>query len=114
MQSIFLDFRLNMNSWINVYVWVTKYDEPTRNLLLHIRERFFIHLLRIIVFTARPQDMKSVNLQFNTLGRLDDGTNESSTKRLMFQILLFFMISCKILCKNPFNLFSYLLIKLQK
>ena len=35
-------------------------------------------------------------------------TNESSTKRLMFQVLSFFMISCKILCKNPFNLFSYL------
>ena len=31
--------------------------------------------------------LKSVNLQYNTLGRLDDGTNESSTKRLMFQVL---------------------------
>ena len=38
---------------------------------------------------------------------MDDGTNESSTKRLMFQVF-FFMSSCKILCKNPFNLFSYL------
>merc|ERR1712016_26656 len=35
-------------------------------------------------------DQKSVNLQYNTLGRLDDGTNESSTKRLMFQLLFFF------------------------
>ena len=50
---------------------------------------------------------KSVNLQYHTLGCLDDGTNELSTKRLMFQVLFFFMISCKILCKNPFNLFSY-------
>ena len=33
---------------------------------------------------------QSVNLQYNALGRLDDGTNESSTKRLMFQVLLFF------------------------
>ena len=59
---------------------------------------------------------KSVNLQFITLGRLDDGTNESSTKCLMFQVqyYLFFMISCKSLCKNPFNLFSYFFIKLQK
>ena len=56
---------------------------------------------------------KSVNLQYNTLGRLDDGTNKSSSKRLMFQVLFFFMISCKILCKNPFNLFSYFFIKLQ-
>ena len=30
--------------------------------------------------------LKSVNLQYNTLGRLDDGTNESSTKHLMFQV----------------------------
>ena len=28
--------------------------------------------------------------------------------------IFFFMISCKILCKNPFNLFSYFFIKLQK
>ena len=34
--------------------------------------------------------LKSVNLQYNTLGRLDVGTNESSTKRLMFQELFFF------------------------
>ena len=34
--------------------------------------------------------LKSVNLQLNTLGRLDDGTNESSTKRLMFHVLFFF------------------------
>ena len=57
---------------------------------------------------------KSVNLQYNTLSRLDDGTNDSSTKRLMFQVLFFFMISWKILCKNPFNLFSYFFIQLQK
>ena len=49
----------------------------------------------------------SVNLQYNVLGCLDDATNESSTKRLIFQLLFLFMISCKILCKNPFNLFSY-------
>ena len=36
------------------------------------------------------------------------GTNDSSTKRLMFQVLFFFIISCKILCKKRFNLFSYL------
>ena len=43
----------------------------------------------------------------NTLGCLDDGTNESSSKRLIFQIFFFSMISCKILCKNPFNLFFH-------
>ena len=36
------------------------------------------------------QAQKSVNLQYNMLGPLDDETNESSTKRLMFQVLFFF------------------------
>ena len=31
----------------------------------------------------------------------------SLTKHLMFQVLFFFIISCKILCKNPFNLFIF-------
>ena len=35
-------------------------------------------------------DQKSVNLQYITLACLDDGTNESSTKRMMFQVLFFF------------------------
>ena len=33
------------------------------------------------------------------------GTIASLTKRLIFQILFFFIISCKILCKNSFNFF---------
>jgi hypothetical protein len=33
---------------------------------------------------------KSVNLQYNTLGRLDDWTKKPSSKRLMFQLLFFF------------------------
>ena len=58
--------------------------------------------------------LKFVNLQYNMLGCLNDGTNESSTKRLMFQALFFFMISCKNLCKNPSNLFSYFFYKIAK
>ena len=33
--------------------------------------------------------LKSDNLQYNTLGRWIAGTNDSSTKRLMFQVLFF-------------------------
>ena len=58
--------------------------------------------------------LKSDNLQYNTLVRLADGTNDSSTKHLMFQEFFFVLISCKILCKNNFNLFSYLYLNLQK
>ena len=35
---------------------------------------------------------KSVNLQYIMLGCLDDGTNESLTKSLMFQVLCFYIL----------------------
>ena len=38
----------------------------------------------------RKREVKSVNLQYTTLVRWDDGPNESLTKRLMFQALFFF------------------------
>ena len=48
------------------------------------------------------EGLKSVNLQYNTLVRWADGTNDPSTKGLMFQVLfIFFIISCKILAKIP-------------
>ena len=56
---------------------------------------------------------KCNNLQQNTLGRCVDGTIVSLTKCLMFQVLFFFIISCKILFKNPFNLFSYNFTKIE-
>ena len=58
--------------------------------------------------------LKSDNLQYDTLGRWVDWPNDSLTKHLMFQVLFFFTISCKILCKNCFNLFFYFFITLQK
>ena len=56
--------------------------------------------------------LRSINLKCNTLVPLADGANDLSTKRLMFHALFFFIKSCKILCKNPFN-FQFF-IKLQK
>ena len=50
---------------------------------------------------------------FNMI-RLVAGTNGSLTKGLMFQVFFFFIISCKNLCKNQFNLFSYFFIISQK
>ena len=59
-------------------------------------------------------DFKSVNLQYNTLGCLDDGTNESSTKHLMFQVLLFFHDFLQNSLKKSSNLFSYFFHKVTK
>ena len=39
---------------------------------------------------ASITELKSVNLQYDTPVRWDDGPKESSTKRLMFQVSLFF------------------------
>ena len=61
--------------------------------------------MRKSVITFWFNYLKSDNLQYNTLGCWVAGTNDSSTKRLIFQVLFFFIISCKILCKNHFNLF---------
>jgi hypothetical protein len=41
-------------------------------------------------------EQKSVNLQYDTLGRWDYGSNNSSTKRLRFQVSFFFIISYRL------------------
>ena len=48
---------------------------------------------------------KSVNLQYNTLGRLDDGTNELWTKSLMFQVLFFSILFIDLGSQNSLLLF---------
>ena len=58
--------------------------------------------------------VKSVNMQNNTLVRWSDGTKDSSTKHLMFQVLFFFIKSCKIICKNCLHLFLLFFYKLTK
>ena len=77
---------------------------------------FFILYQKLIsdYFDMAFWHLKSDNLQYNTLGCWVDGTNVSLTKRLMLQVLFFFIVSCKILWKNPFNLFLYFFITLQK
>ena len=51
-----------------------------------------------------PPSNPSIYNICNTLVRWADGENDSSTKHLMFQALFFFITSCKILCKKPFQL----------
>ena len=58
--------------------------------------------------TTHNKAQKSDNLQYNTLLPWVAGTNDSSTKCLMFpSIIPFFIISCKTICKNCLNLFIY-------
>jgi hypothetical protein len=46
-----------------------------------------------LIQTKSQTELKSVNLQYDTVVRWDAGTKDSSTKRLMFQALSFFIIS---------------------
>ena len=57
------------------------------------------------------KQLKSDNLQYNTLGSWDNGLIDQVSD---FPNVILFIISFKILCKNPFNLFSYFFKKLQK
>ena len=57
----------------------------------HFPSRFSSHsLVKSQSGLAESPFQKSVNLQYVTLGCLDDGTNESSTKSLMFQVIFFY------------------------
>ena len=59
---------------------------------------YYIHWLLWMAATAAAAVallvllLKSVNLQYITLGCLDDGTNELSTKSLMSQVLFCFIL----------------------
>ena len=48
----------------------------------------------LLIGVSKDQQVgqKSVNLQYITLGCLDDGTNKSSTKSLMSQVLFFLIL----------------------
>ena len=72
------------------------------------------HLLLFTIALSYDHKMKCDNLQYNTLGCWVAGMIVSLIERLMIQVLFFFIISCKTLCKNLFNLFSYFLYKFTK
>ena len=61
---------------------------------------------------ASQRVLKAVNLQYNTLVRWADGTNDSSSKRLMFQVLFFFHKNLQNSLQKPFK--SIIFIKLQE
>ena len=60
--------------------------EPTLYffLVFEMKPQVYLDLITLIA------KYKSDNLQYDMLGRWDDGTIVSSTKRLMFQVLFFF------------------------
>ena len=67
----------------------------TVKLVTEIRLPLVVQTLQIHGLYWIRKHFKSVNLQYITLGCLDDGTNESSTKSLMLKVL-FFYIFCRL------------------
>ena len=47
------------------------------------------HQIHYVIALSAQSSVKSVNLQYNTLVCWADGTNDTSTKRLMFHVLFF-------------------------
>ena len=56
--------------------------------------------------------LKSINLQYITLGCLADGTNDSSTKSLMFQVIFFYTML--FIDLEHSKLFIFIFVKLWK
>ena len=72
---------------------------------------FYDYFIHDMFDVWNGKNLKSDNLQYNTLGRWDDRLiDEASDAKYYF----FFIISFKILCTNAFNLFFYFFITLQK
>ena len=91
--------------WSISFLWDFSRGVHTYNDSLKIKE----------MIPRNQKFIKSDIFQYNILVRWVAGTNDSAaTKRLMFQVFFFFMISCRILRKNTFNLFVYFFKKIQK
>ena len=63
-------------------------------------------------FIQTVKGQKSINLQYNILGRLENGTNEWLTKRL-FQVLFFFHDFLQNSLQKSFNLFFFTKMKIK-
>ena len=68
-----------------------------------------------VCFKTGIRSLDSVNLQHNTLVRWADGTKDSLTKRLMFQLLFFFHEILQSSLQKPFQfIFYFFLYKITK
>ena len=76
--------------------------EPTLYffLVFEMKPQVYLDLITLIA------KYKSDNLQYDMLGRWDDGTIVSSTKRLMFQVLFFFHNFLQNSLQKPLQFFS--------
>ena len=59
-------------------------------------------------------EVKSVNLQYNTLDRWADETNDSATKHLMVQVSFFFHKILQYSLQKPFHFFFHFFYEITK
>ena len=80
--------------WLLSHFGVLELNHSSNNMIFCLHG--FVRVSKNRVCGGLPVlNLKSVNLQYITLGCLDDGTNKSSTKSLMFQVLFFFIYFLK-------------------
>ena len=78
------DVLMVFNSSVNVFI----YGTVSTQFRAAFYEMFSCLQIRVSERMSCKQ-LKSDNLQYNTLGRWVTGTNDTSTKRLMFQVFFF-------------------------
>ena len=106
--------QLSSLSLLSYWVWKDAWTCPAQDIFCPRNTFCNWSIFSLWNWYCQKKDLKSVNLQYNTLGCLDNGTNKSSTKRLVFQVLFIFHDFFQKICKNTFNLFSYFFKKIQK
>ena len=91
-------------------------SEEIYNLWSQNTSKIFNSIYKISDEQMAESLLKSDNLQYNTLGRWVDGPNNSSTKRLMFQVSFFFHKILQNSLQKPFQfifLFFYKITKMK-
>ena len=76
---------VHCRGWLYGNINLLIFSEPPHTRGLSFQGDFKVNYPKFVYV-----DKKSDNLQYNTLARWVNGTNDSSTKRLMFQALFFF------------------------
>ena len=104
------DVLMVFNSSVNVFI----YGTVSTQFRAAFYEMFSCLQIRVSERMSCKQ-LKSDNLQYNTLGRWVTGTNDSSTKHLMFQVLFFFHNFLQNSLENSFQyIFLFFLYKFTK
>ena len=89
---------IKMQHFLSFLYLLTPTDEFLFEVEYYTANNLHPFKIHVILTVCYGRNLKSDNLKYNTLGRWDDRLiNQASD----VPSIIFFIISCKILCKNP-------------